>query len=113
MVGERQTGLNAGNVLCQYFIRATIEMDAGVTAHWLSSRSILRFSGNTADTLEASIDETQEFWQRQLLANDVLTRHSGWNGPEILTPVTVETTYRYQVDGKAAPDSVSYTFQCR
>jgi hypothetical protein len=113
MVGERQTGVNEGNVLCQYVVRATIEMDPGVTAHWLNSRSIFRFAGNGVDTLESSIDETQQFWGRQLLANDVLTRHWAWGGPAILTPVIVETTFLYQVDGKSAPDSVSYMFQCR
>src|SRR5215831_14046641 len=42
-VGERQTGVNAGNVLCPYVVRAAIEGEAGATAHWLNSREVLHF----------------------------------------------------------------------
>jgi hypothetical protein len=112
MVGERQTGVNAGNVLCKYLVRATIDGDASVTAHWLNSRAILRFS-KFSDTVELSIDETRQFWGSPVFSGGgVLSRNWAWGGPEALTPVIVETTSFYQMDGKSGPDSVRSIFQC-
>jgi len=111
-VGVRQTGVNAGNVFCSYALRATVEGDAYVTARWLNSRWIYHSAG-LSDTLETSTDETRQIWGDPMLySGAVLTRDWGWGGPEMLTPMTVETTFFYQIDGKPAPDSVRYVFEC-
>lgn len=113
MTGERETGVNEGNVLCRYVVRATIDGDAGATAQWLNSRIVLQHSGGHSDTLNISVEETVQFWSREVISNStVLRRDWAWGGPEGLTPVIVETTYFYQVRGREAPDSARYTFQC-
>ena len=88
--------------------------EPGVTAHWLNSREVLRFAGNDSDTLELSVDETQKFWGESALSSSEteLQRAWGWGGPESLTPMSLEATYFYQVNGKSGPDSVRYAFRC-